>query len=145
MVSSEHYVVSGSVGTTKLLMTPTYLVIDTGSGYNVIRRTALPPSHNGYQLSHEGVPALCDANGNPLDIQGVAVLRVRLGNNVFQVPFVVVEHLICPVIPGSHFLNRHVKAIWCQAGKLQIRRQKLPLVGHGNNCLLYTSPSPRDA
>ena len=64
--SSSHYTVSGSVGSDHKTMMPKPVVVDTGSGYNVIRQDALPPGWERHITHSAYLPALGDGNNNPL-------------------------------------------------------------------------------
>ena len=65
-MAALHYVVSGSIGTTAKVMHPTPIIIDTGSGYNVIRRDALPEGWSDYITVDRSLPKLGDASGREL-------------------------------------------------------------------------------
>ena len=132
LLAQSHYVVSGSIGVSAQVQAPVPLVVDTGSGYNVIRRSALPEGWQKCVTTSEGLPSLGDANGNALDIRHEVLLRVRVGNALCRVLFYVVDHLACPVILGTQFANRHVEAIWCIRGEVQFTRDTLPILGRGN-------------
>ena len=64
LMATLHYVVSGSIGVKAKTMHPTPVVIDTGSGYNVIRRSALPHNWESYVTVDRDLPRLGDASGN---------------------------------------------------------------------------------
>ena len=57
--------------------------------------------------------ALGDANNNPLCVRHEVRLRIRLGDAVYPVPFIVVNRLARLVLLGTHFLDQHVDAIKC--------------------------------
>ena len=80
LLAESHYVVSGSIGVRAQVQIPMPIVIDTGSGYNVIRRIALPEGWKKCITTSQGIPSLGDANGNALDIRQQVLLRVRFGN-----------------------------------------------------------------
>ena len=88
---------------------------------NVIRRDALPDGWEAHQMAHEELPALGDANGQPLRVGGVVRLFVRLGNTFFQTTFIVVERLAVEVILGTSFMNRNVKSIECIKKRIRLR------------------------
>ena len=107
------------------------IVIDTGSGYNVIRRSALPEGWKKCITISQGLPSLGDANGNALDISHQVLLRVRFGNALYRVLFYVVDHLACHILLGTQFANRHIEAIWCIGGDVQFTQDTLPIIGRG--------------
>ena len=131
MLAHQHYVVSGSIGTTAKLQTPLPFVIDTGAGYNVIRKSSLPPGWKGFVTGSTDLPALGDAGGHALNTLHEVLLRVRFGNALYRVSFLVVEKLAVPVVLGTQFTNRHVDAIRCIRGKVEFTRDTLPIIGHG--------------
>jgi len=132
LLAQSHYVISGSVGVNAQVQVPQPIVIDTGSGYNVIRRSSLPDGWKQFITTSEDLPSLGDANGNALDIRHQVLLRVRLGNALYRVLFYVVDHLACPVLLGTQFANRHIEAIWCIRGEVQFTRDTLPIIGRGS-------------
>ena len=81
--SSSHYTVSRSVGSDHKAMIPKPVVIDTGSGYNVIRQDALAPGWERHITHSADLPALGDANNNPLCVHHEVRLRTRLGDAVY--------------------------------------------------------------
>ena len=85
--------------------------IPSGCGPNLIRRSALPQGWEDSLLQDQDLPALGDANGNPLKLMGKILLRVRLGSATYRVLFVVAEHLAVSVIIVTSFMNRNVKGI----------------------------------
>ena len=48
LLAEEHYVISGTIGVTAKYQFSKHFVLDTGAGYNVIRRDALPPGWEQY-------------------------------------------------------------------------------------------------
>ena len=131
VLSSSHYVVMASVGCTPRIMTTTPAVLDTGSGYNVIRRDLLPHDWQQYIRDDVELPNLGDANGKQLKLTHLVKLRVRFHNAVYPIEFLIADHLSCPMIIGTHFLNKHVDAIWCRQGRLQLTHDTVQLIGHG--------------
>lgn len=132
LMSAQHYVVTGSVGISAKVTHPTPIVVDTGSGYNVIRRDVLPVGWQKFVTANKDLPRLGDASGNALQVAHEVLLRVRFGNALYRVTFLVVEHLTCPVLVGTQFTNRHVEAIWCMRGKMQFTHDTLPIIGSGS-------------
>ena len=139
LMATLHYVVSGSIGVKAKVMHPTPVVIDTGSGYNVIRRSALPDNWQDYITVDRALPRLGDANGNALSVCHEVLLRVRFGNALYRVPFLVVENLSCPVLLGTRFANRHIEAIWCRRGKVEFTQDVLPIIGTGKKLIPWES------
>ena len=121
LLQASHYIVAGSIGAFRSVHVPYHLVLDTGAGMNVIRRSALPEGWEANRIAATDLPALGDANGKPLRVNGAVRLQVRLGNTFFRTTFVVVEHLAVEVILGTVFMNRNVKAIECMKRRIRLR------------------------
>jgi len=132
VLAHSHYVVSGSIGVTAQVQKPWPIIVDTGSGFNVIRRSALPDGWKKFITASNDLPTLGDANGNALVVQHQVLLRVRLGNALYRVLFYVVDHLACPVLLGTQFANRHIEAIRCIKGEIEFTRDTLPIIGRGS-------------
>ena len=73
-------------------------------------------------MRNETVPRLGDANGPPLRLLGVALIRVRFGKSLFHIPFVVADSLTVDVIIGTRFMNQHVDAIECGRQCVKLHR-----------------------
>ena len=69
------------------------IVVDTGSGYNVIRQDALPPGRERHITDSGDLPALGDANNNQLCVRHEVQLRIRLGDATYPVRFIVFNRL----------------------------------------------------
>ena len=104
------------------------MAFDPGCGPNVVRRSALPHRWEESLLQDQDLPALGDANGNPLKLMGKIVSRVRLGSATYRVLFVVTEHLAVSVIIGTSFMNRNVKVIMCMDQWIYLARSKVPII-----------------
>lgn len=133
VLSSSHYIVMASVGVSLKEMRPSPAVLDTGSGYNVIRRDLLPHDWHQHLLTDVQLPNVKDANGNSLAINHAVQLKVRFGSQLFQSPFLVADKLSCPLIVGTLFLTKHVDAIWCKRGRVQFNKFTVPLIGSGDS------------
>ena len=129
---ARHYVVSGSIGTSAKVQHAIPFVIDTGAGFNVIRRSSLPSGWERFVTSTKELPALGDAGGHALKITHEVLLRVRFGNALYRVTFLVVDKLAIPVLLGTQFTNRHVDAIRCIRGRIDFTRDSLPIIGRGD-------------
>lgn len=112
-------------------MQPLHVVMDTWSGYNVIRRDALAPDWQQYVIRNVNLPTVGDANGNPLQIQRAVKLRIRFVDSLYRVPLLVAERLSCRVILGTQFLNQHLESIWCTRELVQFTRGDLPILREG--------------
>ena len=128
LLTSSHYILSGSVGPSPSAMRPFHMALDTGSGYNVIRLRDLPQLWENYRIPDASVPALGDANGNRLRLLGQVVLRVRFGSAMYRVSFLVAERLAVSVIIGTAFMNRHIRGIMCMDGEIKLTRATIPIL-----------------
>ena len=129
--ASRYDTVSGSVGSDYKTIMPKPIVVDTRSGYNVIRQDALAPGWERHVTHSADLPALGDANNNPLCVRHEVQLRIRLGDATYPVRFIVVNRLACPVLLGTHFLDQHVDAIKCRQRFLYLTRSIVPILGVG--------------
>ena len=99
-----------------------------------------------------------DANNRRLNILGTVELNVRIGNRQDKVNFYVVERLATDFILGCDFCYRNVKSIRPRKRLIELGDgTTIPIVRGSktfsiksipvpsDTCLLYTSPSPRDA
>lgn len=102
-VYAVHYVVMASVGPSLRVINPFYEAIDTGSGYKVIRRNALHVDWQENVLHEENVPAIGDANGNPLHIHYSIGLPIKFGVALYRIRFIVVETSHFPLSSASSF------------------------------------------
>ena len=130
VMASLHYTVSASLGLSAKATHPTQVVLDTGAGHNVIRRDMLPEGWKKFITANKDLPTLCDATGHVLDTPYEVLLRVRFGNALYRVAFIVAEKLSCPVLLGTRFLNAHVDAINCRKGTVAFTGDTLPILGH---------------
>ena len=128
LLTSSHYIVSGSVGPHPSAMRPFHMAFDTGSGYDVIRLRDLPHGWEQYRIPDAPMPPLGDANGNRLRLLGKVALRVRFGPSMYRVAFLVAERLAVSVIIGTSFMNRHVRGIMCMDGEIWLTRAKIPIL-----------------
>ncbi len=89
----------------------TRAILDTGAGPNLVRESFLPLKWKKYRKPLGFKFNIVDANGNRMLPLGRISLTVKLGNSHLRTSFNVVEILSVPVILGSVFIRRHVKAI----------------------------------
>lgn len=123
-------------------MRPSRVVVDTGSGYNVIRKDALLRNWRQRVLVNADLPDLCDANGNPLNIRHEVQLRIRLGDAVYPVRFLIVTKLACSVLLGTQFLDKHVDAIKCRQRVVYLTRSIVPILGVWDSRTPYQGEYP---
>lgn len=78
------------------------------------RRQHLVASSHLHRLGHENYRPL-----HPLDM---VVLRLRLGNSNFFVPFIVTKNLAATMIIETEFLDLHVRSIYCMEASVETTR-----------------------
>ena len=105
--------------------------MDTGSGYALIRKSNLPSDWERYVIEGAATPKIRNANGHALKIEAMVHLTTRLGNSIYQVPFLVVESLAVDVILGTAFMKEHEDHICC--------REQLIDIHKGSTILLLTA------
>ena len=132
VMAALHYTVSASVGLNSKAAKATPIVLNTGAGHNVIRRSSLPEGWKQFITTNKDLPTLCDASGNVLASASEVLLRFRFVNAFYRVTFIVVDNLSCPVLVGTKFLNRHVDAIRCRKGIVEFTGDTIPILG--NHC-----------
>ena len=74
---------------------------------------------------------LSDADNNLLCVRHEVRLRIRLGDAVYSVRFIMISRLLCPVLLCTHFLNQHVDAIKCKQRVLYLKRSIVPILSVG--------------
>ena len=145
VLTATHHAVSCSVRPDPCNLRPFSAVFDTGSGANLIRKSALFDGWEPYLVRNETVLQLGDANRRPLRLLGVALIRARFGNSLFHKPFVVADSLAVDVIIGTLFMNQHIDAIECQRQCVKLHRGcVLPILARNHDgTLLKTNPVDR--
>ena len=145
VLTASHYVVSCSVGPDPRNLRPFSAVFDIGSGPNLIRKSAFFDGWERYVVRNETVPRLDDANGRPLPLLGLAVIRARFGNLLFHMPFVIADSLAVDVIIGTRLMNQHVDAIECRRQCVKLHRDcVLPILSRNyDGTFAKTNPVAR--
>ena len=112
-MTTTHYSVSASVGVNVSALRPTTVVMDTGAGFALIKKSRLFANWRDFEVKSTNLPRLGDANGNAPQLEAMVHLTIRLGNTLYRVPFLVAERLAVDVILGTAFTNKHVQHICC--------------------------------
>ena len=81
-------------------MRPFNPVFYTSSGMNIVRQDALTGGWQKWLTKHTVLPTLRDAIGRPLRLLGEIVLRIRIGNKTYRVPFIVADKLAVELSVG---------------------------------------------
>ena len=128
-LAATHCIIAGSVGVDTYRYRPLRIALDTGAGFNIIRRAALPYGWEACIDEQAQAPSLCDANGNPLQLGEVVWLHLRLGDATYRVNFIIADRLAVDVLVGTSFLNKHVLAIQCAKQRVRLRGETIPILG----------------
>ena len=120
-MTSKIYNILGSIATEKNAFKLYAIAVDTRSGYNLVRKSDLPPEWTRHIVRDALPPRLAGANSNPLRLTPVVHLAVRIRNTTFRVPFVVADQLAVPVLLGTAFIEAHVRSIDIEAQRLHPR------------------------
>ena len=128
-------------------MLPFYAVFDTGSKMNSVKRDALFDGWEKLVDKDATMPRLGDVNGRPLRLLGEIMLRIRLGNSTYRVPFIVADKLAINVIIETRFMNHYVDAIECRTQTIRLfRGATIPILSRRNQRntnTKYESEQPR--
>ena len=124
-------------------MRPLLILADTGAGCNLIRKDHLPEDWQRFLVEDPKLPKLGDANGNLIDIEAVVHLSVRLGNTIYQVPFLIAEQLAVAALLGTSFMNKHVDHICCRSQEIDLHQGcTIPILQAHRG--YQTEPDPSD-
>ena len=124
LLTSDIYMVSGSIGTEQDVMTSHDIAVDTCAGCNLIKRSSLPPGWEQHVVDDPEVPVLGGAESSQLKISGIINLVVRFKNTLFRLPFVICDNLVVDVILGTTFLNTHVGSIDVENQRINFRNKR---------------------
>lgn len=107
-----HYILDATVWSRAQFKLPVLLVLDRGSSYTVMRRSALCRNWRPHIVQDAALPHVRDANSTLLSLQRVVRLRVPFGHVLYRINFFSMGHFSCPVLGGTQSMNRNVEAIW---------------------------------
>ena len=119
-MTSKIYNSLGSIATQRNSFKPRTIGVDTCSGYNLVRKSDLPPDWTRYVVHDAPLPRLAGANSNPLKLSALVHLAVPLRNSTFRIPFIVADQLAKPVLLGTAFINTHVPCIDVEAQGMEL-------------------------
>ena len=149
VLSSAVYETTGSVGSDPRAMTTYRIPVDTCSGYNLIARSSLPDGWEENVVHDVPKPRLYAADRSPLQIGQAVRLFVRLGNNLYRLPFFVSEQLAVPLLLGTAFTDSHVRTIEPIDRRIRLRAGgSIPIVSGtrphvASDELVQTEPPPK--
>lgn len=96
--------------------------LDTGAGFNIIRRNSLPYCWKKGVNEAAILPGPNDANVNPSELGDFFLLTTELGNTVFKIRYILAKRLAVDAIISTAFMNRHVVSIRGREQKLEFPR-----------------------
>jgi len=107
------YRIVASLGLDKLSLVAVGVVVDTGAGPNLVRRSALARGwlRQVVTSKEEEQVRLRDANKARLRTSGTVTLWLQTGARIVPVTFLVVDDLSVPVILGCTFIDDNAHAI----------------------------------
>jgi len=113
LFSLHNYRIVASLGLEKLSLVAVGVVVDTGAGPNLVRRSALAPDwlRQVVTSKEEERVRLRDANNARLRTSGTVTLWLQTGARIIPVTFLVVDDLSVPVILGCTFIDDNAHAI----------------------------------
>jgi len=111
--SLHNYRIVASLGLDKLSLRAFDVVVDTGAGPNLVRRSALAPDwlRQVVTSKEEEQVRLRDAKNARLRTSGTVTLWLQTGARIVPVPFLVVNDLSVPVFLGCTFIDDNAHAI----------------------------------
>ena len=98
----------------------------------MISQDELLPGWEQHVAASADLPALGDANSNPLCVSHEVRFRIRLGDATYPVCFIVVNRLACRILLGTQFLDHHVNAIKCKERVPYLTCYIIPILGIGD-------------
>lgn len=127
-LAATKYFVNGTLGSSQEQMVAAWFAYDTGAGFKIIRKSALPQRWESEVDQKARPPRLSDAYGRPLGLGQSVWLTVRLADTLYRVNAIVVERIAVEVIIGSEVLNHKVLAILCIEQWIRFKNGELPVV-----------------
>ena len=109
----HNYRIVASLGLDKLSLVAVGVVVDTGAGPNLVRRSALARGwlRQVVTSKEEEQVRLRDDNKARLRTSGTVTLWLQTGARIVPVTFLVVDDLSVPVILGCTFIDDNAHAI----------------------------------
>ena len=84
---------------------PCDAVIDTGSARSLV--SAEFARRSGLQITGSTGVSLVSANRQPIKVSGVCTVTATMGNMPFQLELIIVGELVCDMLLGRDFVQRH--------------------------------------
>lgn len=102
--------VSISIRTSLSLIRATTAILDTGRGYNFIRRSALRLVWQRPFCLDYKIPLLGDANGNVLHILSATILSIRFGSTAYKTIFLGANYFSVELLFETRIMNCYLKS-----------------------------------
>ena len=122
LMATSHYTVSGPIGFHASNIRPLLITADTDTGCNLISKDHLPEYWQRFIVEEPTLPELGDANRDLIHIEAVVHLSVRLGNKIYQLPFLIAEQLAVAALLGMSFMNQHMDEICCRSQEIDLHQ-----------------------
>ena len=138
-----HYTFSASIGSHTSNMRPLLITADCGAGCNLIRNDSSPDDWQRFLVQGPKLPELGDANGNPIHMEVMVDLSVRLGSTIYRVPFPNAEQVTFQALLVTSFVNKHVDHICCRSQEIDLHHPSKHYGGisssRGVSCAMWSA------
>lgn len=119
-MNTSHYIFSVSFGVENQAMRTIHAVLDTNAGAVLIQADVIQIGCWQHLVTSEHISRLWDANGIPLHLLGIVLLRLRLCNSHFRMSFISAKQLPSSMIIVTEVSNHHVREIRCKEVLIEI-------------------------
>lgn len=105
MMVVSYFIVHTTVESRAIIMLLTQVVLDTGSKYDVIRRTFLPSDLQAHRVRDEPLHRLGEANRNSISFEDAARHHDHFLNSINSIYFFLMDSLSSPILVATPFMN----------------------------------------
>lgn len=140
-MAAKQYLVDGTLGRFQGRLMGSRSAFDTGAGFNIIRKPALPEEWESEVDKRSKPQRLRHVNGRPLSLGQSVRLTVRFAKTLYGVKFIVAERLTVEVIIRTAFFKHYVLAIRCTEQQIRLKKGKLPLLNSSVGALKREAPN----
>lgn len=136
-VRLSHYMVTASIRTALSSMRVTTVILDTGSRYSIIRRSASPlVLERHVYLNYEIFPEE-GASRNLLRIFLVVVLCIRFNSDLHETIFLVADYFTVDVLIDTRFRNIYDHYIHCIDVQMELTKWQDTTSRERSGCTYY--------
>lgn len=128
-----HYMVFASIRISTSSIRATTDIMDTGSGYYIIRRSELSICSPRHACADYKISTVGDANKNLVQILSAVISRIQLGSAVHKTIFSVAHYFSVEVLICNRFMNRHLISRRCTDREVEFTKRKILLLGGAQN------------